>query len=92
VPAHVAFEDLDHVVAAVIRSYRAVLADVADRGEIELQLAKATGECDLLVIAEVLVRKHQQRVLQPQLVESGEFGFAQVRESGTGHHRTEGAR
>ena len=66
-PAHVALEHLHQITVVVDES--AVALDVADGRHLEFELSKAFGERNLLVALEMLIRKDQERVLQPGGVE-----------------------
>ena len=49
VPAHIAFQNFNHVVIIAFRAGNAVSVTLLSSEEVELQLAKSFGELDLLV-------------------------------------------
>lgn len=90
VPAHVALQHLDHVVAVVVGAEGPVGAHVGDRREVELQGPEPAGEGDLLLGRQMLAREDQERVVEPGLVEHGEVGVGEGGEPQAGDHRAEG--
>ena len=86
VPALVALEDLDDVVALFRRPQGAVLADVADRAHLELERAEALGEGDLLVLLEELAREDQQGVFEPGGVEGLPGRLVELGQADAGDH------
>src|SRR5580698_4319035 len=87
-PAHVALEHLHEI--AVVVDEGPVALDVADGRHLELKLSKAFGERNLLVALEMLIRKDEERVLQPGGVEILPGGVIKAGKLYAGKYRPEG--
>ncbi len=91
-PAHVALQNFHHLVPQIFSADAPVFLQVADCDQIEFELAEALREGHLLVVGEMLIRKDQQRVLEPSLVELGELGVFDFSEPNARHLGSEGRR
>ena len=89
VPSHVASKYLDHVITIIVESHTAVGTNVADRSQIEFEVTKALGKRNLFFIGEMLIRKDQQRVFEPRVVELGKRCIVNLRELQPGHSGAE---
>ena len=74
---------------SVLGAHRAVGADVADRGDVELQRPEAPGEGDLLLAGQMLAGEDQQGVVEPGAVERGEGRLVELGELQAGDDRAE---
>ena len=88
VPPHVALQYLHHIVVVAF-AQAAVLLDVAEFEELELELAKPFGEGDLLSVVQMLSRKDQQTVFEPDVIEGRKFRIADFRQLNAAHGRAE---
>ncbi len=94
-PAHVADDDLHHVVPifGCVGAHRAVGLDVGDGDDVvatqSFDTAPSAGECQLFVATQVLPGKDQQRVGEPGAVQGSGGGFIEVCQAQAGHHRAE---
>ena len=79
-PAHIALEHLDDIVATVIDSQAAVGPHVAQRRQVKLEFAIPFREGDLFGVGQMLIWEHQQRILQPGFVEQLEGWLIEPRE------------
>ena len=77
VPAHIAFQNFNHVVIIAF-AQAAVFLNIAQFEEVELQLAKSLGELDLLVGRQVLAAEQKKRIFEPRLVKREKFVVAQI--------------
>lgn len=86
-PSLVAAQRLGQVVPS--RTERPIPLNVRERGRSELEVAEATGELVLLVRHHVLARKHEERILEPQLGQLGDDRNARAPQDNMAHDSTE---
>ena len=88
VPAHVALQHLDDIIA-LFRADRPIGAHIADRRNGNFQRPEPTGKVPLFFIRQMLSRKDQQAVLQPDAIESGKVCIVELSQTQARHRRAE---